>query len=76
MSTDEAIQQYNVLGKYLGPYAKIVHSSFFESAIVKLLEEETDNLSYNEKVAIECFKIRVNENDNNPGDGAAGLSIV
>ncbi len=73
---DEAIEQYNMLGKYLGHDAKIVHSPFFESGIVKLLEQDTDNLSYDEKVAMECFKISVNENDNNPGDKATGLSIV
>ena len=53
---DAAIEQYPSLDFYLKADAQIVHSPSFESGIVKLLDDEVEQLTEMEKNSVECFR--------------------
>lgn len=62
---DATIEQYPLLNFYLEANAKIVHSPAFESGIVKVLDEELDQLSEKERNSISCFTEVTNNSNNN-----------
>ena len=49
---------------YLEADAQIVHSPSFESGIVKLLDDEVDQLTEMERNSVGCFRYRANDMDN------------
>ena len=53
---DAAIEQYPSMDFYLEADAHIVHSPSFESGIVKLLDDEVDQLTEMERNSVECFR--------------------
>ena len=61
---DAAIEQYPSLDFYLKADAQIVHSPSFESGIVKLLDDEVDQLTERERNSVGCFRYRANDMDN------------
>jgi hypothetical protein len=61
---DAAIEQYPSLNFYLEADAQIVHSPSFESGIVKLLDDEVDQLTERERHSVGCFRYRANDMDN------------
>ncbi|ETI44701.1 hypothetical protein F443_10618 [Phytophthora nicotianae P1569] len=63
---DSVVADYPVMGEYLRPNAKIVHSPLFESALVKI--GNGDTLSTAEARAIKCFQAASDCEDK--GEGA------
>jgi len=56
---DVSMGKYPDLKPSLSPDAKIVHSPFFESGIVKLLRKQNSKLTDEELNALECLKVDV-----------------
>lgn len=67
---DLVIEQYASMNFYLKADAQIVHSPAFESGIVKVLNDEDDQLTAEETDSVECFSshntniVAIDDNDN------------
>ena len=53
---DELLKHYPAMVNHIGPAGSIVHSPFFENAIVKVIEDEFDSLDDYERVLMEPFR--------------------
>ena len=72
---DMAIESFPCTEQYLSANAEIVHSPDFESGIVKIIDENAEDLTELEKGAVEVFSRQESQVDN--GDTPEGdLSIV
>ena len=58
---DHAILEIPVLEKYCGPNAKIIHSPFFEKAVVKILNGDEKSLTTEEAQSVQKLKKEVVE---------------
>lgn len=61
---DAVIEEYPSLDFYLKPDAQIVHSPSFESGIVKILDDEVDQLTQRERNSLGCFSFHGSDVDN------------
>ena len=58
---DHAILEFPVLNEYCGPNAKIIHSPFFEKAVVKILNGDEKSLTTEEAQSVQKLKKQVVE---------------
>ena len=65
--------EYPSLSFYLSSDAQIVHSPAFETGIVKVIDDEVDQLSDEERNAMSCFH-QINPSNGNASED--GLSLV
>ena len=58
---DHATLEFPVLDEYCGPNAKIIHSPFFEKAVVKILNGDEKSLTTEEAQSVQKLKKQVVE---------------
>lgn len=54
---DGILQNYDGMDHYIGKFSDFVHSPDFENGIVKIILDDIDDLSEDEKIAVEPFRI-------------------